>query len=256
MCTVTVERTPERYRVTMNRDELRTRGAEIPPERRAASGVSWIGPIDSDAGGTWFGTNEFGLTACLLNAYFPVGAGPEAMQQGVQSRGVIIPELLANRSFAQCESWIRGSLDPSQFAGFILLVVAPDECAHFLWPGHGELARVLHNDEWTFLTSSFVDSTDAEAWRHAAFQAWLKRGAPETDDLPHFHLQRDSGNESLSPLMERDYSVTRSITQAIVTADETRVRYWADPHPGLSAEQPSVSLSLRRAAGLGAETTS
>ena len=116
----------------MNRDELRTRGREIPPTRYATLDTAWVGPIDSDAGGTWIGTNEFGLTACLLNAYFPVGAAPEVAQQGARSRGVIIPELLSHRSFLEYETWLCDVLDPTQFAGFMLLVVAADSCAHFL----------------------------------------------------------------------------------------------------------------------------
>lgn len=231
----------------MNRDELRTRGPEIPPALRSASGTSWIGPIDSDAGGTWIGTNEFGITACLLNAYFPIGSAPEAIQQGEKSRGVIIPELLVHKSLRACESWIWNELEPAQFAGFMLLVVSAESCAHYLWRGHGRLDRIDHEDEWTCLTSSFIDASDAEMWRYSMFRHWLERGAREEAGLPHFHLQRDAGRESLSPLMERDYSTTRSITQVMADRKETRVRYWADPQPDTNAELPTTSLLLSRA---------
>jgi len=239
----------------MNRDELRTRGREIRPKQHAASDTAWIGPIDSDAGGTWIGTNEYGLTACLLNAYFPIGAAPEAIQRGARSRGVIIPELLATQSLRQAESWIHTKLDPTQFAGFMLLIVDAESCVHFLWPGQGDLQRVSHDDEWTCLTSSFIDSSDAEAWRYSSFQSWLDRGAICDQGLPRFHLQRDVGKESLSPLMDRDYSVTRSITQICAKANDTQVRYWSSPHPNTDAAKPTTLLSLPRAQGISTRET-
>lgn len=228
----------------MNRDELRTRGPERPPAHRTSNGVTWIGPIDSDAGGTWIGTNEFGVTACLLNAYFPIGAAPEAIQSGAKSRGVIIPELLAHRSYRECASWLNESLDPTQFAGFMLLLVAADSCAHFLWRGHGELQHHAHDEEWTCLTSSFIDSTDAEKWRYSGFRSWVEQGAPSKSGLPLYHLQRDAGKESLSPLMDRDYSVTRSITSIDVDPAHTRVRYWSAPSPNTDPAHPTTELSL------------
>ncbi len=228
----------------MNRDELRTRGPELPPAHRTSNGVTWIGPIDSDAGGTWIGTNEFGVTACLLNAYFPIGAAPEAIQSGAKSRGIIIPELLAHQSYGDCASWLCESLDPTQFAGFMLLLVAADSCAHFLWPGHGTLQHVPHDDEWTCLTSSFIDATDAEKWRYSAFRLWVAEGAHCSHGLPLFHLQRDPGKESLSPLMDRDYSVTRSITAIDNHADATQIRYWSAPHPKTDPAAPTTSLAM------------
>jgi hypothetical protein len=240
----------------MNRDELRSRGREIPPALLATSDTAWIGPIDSDADGTWIGTNEYGLTACLLNAYFPIGAMPEAIQRGARSRGVIIPELLANQSLRQAESWIHTELVPTQFAGFMLLVVAAESCVHYLWPGEGDLQRVPHNDEWTCLTSSFIDSSDAESWRYSSFQSWLDRGAICDFGLPRFHMQRDAGKESLSPLMERSYSVTRSITQVLADIDMIDVRYWSEPHPKTDVAQPTSSLSFPRVQYTGARKTS
>jgi hypothetical protein len=237
----------------MNRDELRTRGPEVPPEVRSASGTAWIGPLDSDAGGTWIGTNEYGVTACLLNAYFPVGAAPEAIQQGARSRGVIIPELLAHTSRRECEAWLYDALDPKQYAGFMLLLVTADACTQFLWRGHGALQAIPHENEWTCLTSSFIDASDAELWRYAAFRAWLANGAEERARLPLFHLQREPGRESLSTLMERDYSITRSITQVEADADTTRVRYWPEPRPDTDPDAPEADLPLPRSAARAAQ---
>jgi uncharacterized protein with NRDE domain len=77
MCTVTVLRSPERLLLTMNRDERRTRGEELAP-RKAGGGSSpaWIGPADGAKGGTWFGANDRGIMACLLNATAGTPARP------------------------------------------------------------------------------------------------------------------------------------------------------------------------------------
>ena len=70
MCTVTWRRSEDRLDLLFNRDELRTRGRAIPPTiSQNSEGPVVISPTDSDAGGTWLGSNELGLTLCLLNIY-------------------------------------------------------------------------------------------------------------------------------------------------------------------------------------------
>ncbi len=58
------------YRLWFNRDELRSRGPEVPPRvEQTPEGMRYIAPSDSDAGGTWIAVNELGITVCLLNGY-------------------------------------------------------------------------------------------------------------------------------------------------------------------------------------------
>src|SRR5262245_8061057 len=67
----TVSWTPTRegYALRFNRDERRTRGPGLPPGMMEGDGVRFLAPTDADAGGTWIGVNQFGLTVGLLNRY-------------------------------------------------------------------------------------------------------------------------------------------------------------------------------------------
>ena len=71
------------YTLLFNRDELRTRGPEIAPsETRTDSGVRYVAPTDSDAGGTWIAANEHGVSVALLN-----GVESRGSERGGTSRG-------------------------------------------------------------------------------------------------------------------------------------------------------------------------
>ena len=67
MCTVTWCSEGTGYALLFNRDEARTRSPAFPPEHRLRRGVRLISPLDPDAGGTWLGVNEFGVSVGLLN---------------------------------------------------------------------------------------------------------------------------------------------------------------------------------------------
>ena len=92
MCTLTVSRDAERLRVTMNRDEARSRAEEHPPTRTAEGGSPPIlCPRDGQRGGTWIGVNGAGLVGCLLNLY--EAENPDAPPARTTSWGAEIFEL-------------------------------------------------------------------------------------------------------------------------------------------------------------------
>jgi hypothetical protein len=66
MCTLTVVTRNHAYLMAMNRDEKIARGAGFPPEIHEFEGTKAIYPSDGD-GGTWFATNDYGITLALLN---------------------------------------------------------------------------------------------------------------------------------------------------------------------------------------------
>ena len=69
VCTLSWFDAPDGYHLFFNRDERRTRRAEIPPAVRCRGSVRFIAPLDGDFGGTWIAANESGLTLCLLNGF-------------------------------------------------------------------------------------------------------------------------------------------------------------------------------------------
>src|SRR5689334_3842624 len=96
MCTVTWVRRKRGYDLLCNRDEKRTRKKAVPPRPAVLGGVQYLAPIDADHGGTWIATNEFGLSACLLNgANLTCG---ECTAAGIRSRGLLLRDLMSAAS--------------------------------------------------------------------------------------------------------------------------------------------------------------
>jgi hypothetical protein len=67
MCTVTWLPRPDGYQLLCNRDERDSRQPALGPRLHEQNGVKYIAPVDGDHGGSWIGTNEFGMSLCLLN---------------------------------------------------------------------------------------------------------------------------------------------------------------------------------------------
>ena len=67
MCTVSWIHDESGYQLLCNRDEKLTRKPAIAPRLVVRDGVGILTPADGDFGGTWIGTNEFGVSVCLLN---------------------------------------------------------------------------------------------------------------------------------------------------------------------------------------------
>ena len=227
MCTVTVLRGADRLLVTMNRDERRRRAEELAP-RQAGGGArpAWIGPGDGAKGGTWFGANDRGVVACLLNAY---AAGDLALlgRDDLPSRGEIIPQLLEHDP-ERARAWLRSGLDPSPFPSFTLAVITPAWGEAYAWRLERGVIVTAIPDGWSMVTSSLWRSDQVVAWRRDRFDEWLRQGAREIAGVPGFNLLEAPDRREWSPLMTRPVSITRSLTQAELCAgaDRLGIRYW------------------------------
>lgn len=119
---------PQGYTLFFNRDELRTRKRALPPSRhQTKSGVSFLAPIDTDAGGTWLAVNQYGLTICLLNNY--MAKDPAGCE--FQSRGEIVLALIDSHSVAAVEEKLL-AMDLSCYRGF-QVVIFQHEVKAFSW---------------------------------------------------------------------------------------------------------------------------
>src|SRR3954471_23954622 len=92
MCTVSWIHDNGGYQLFCNRDEKLSRSPALPPKIRQREGVRYVAPADGDFGGAWIGTNQFGISICLLNG---TPCGIETRSGGMRSRGLLLPELLA-----------------------------------------------------------------------------------------------------------------------------------------------------------------
>lgn len=251
MCTVTIHRASDRLLVTMNRDEARNRAPENPPAAHRGD-CTWLAPSDSERGGTWIGVNDSGVVACLMNAYLPGGVGDPSQFRGRSTRGAIIPGLMPQGSAANVRGALERDFDPAAYPPFTLILAHEGGVETFLSCGGDALAHRTHGGDWSHFTSSSWKPEKVAAWRERAFREWRATGCAMDGPLPSLHLMQRADAREWSPLMDREYTTTRSITQVDVPYDggEAVMRYWprcvvdASGAPGVSA------LPLRAARNL------
>lgn len=247
MCTVTLHRGDDRLLLTMNRDEAKTRSAEKPPKRfqSADSKVAWIMPLDGASGGTWIGANSYGVTACLVNAYPPDEDPFSPKPASTPSRGVIIPQLLAQGGINSVSAWLRDRFDPTPFRPFTLTIASKGQARSISWT-RDQLRNEEITDEWTLLVSSLWKSEEVTRWRRRKFEEGLKEAKIDERTVIDFHLLQVKGEESFSPLMDRPFSCTRSITQIEIDFKNrtAEMRYWSKLSPHTDPGQPASRLQL------------
>lgn len=229
MCTLTIHRTEASVVVTMNRDEARFRAPEVPPRvfQDGPSALHWLAPTDSQAGGTWFGVNEYAVQGCLLNRYMPEDIEKLNVPGPRPSRGQIIVDVLAKGLEHNAFDWIDKSFDPEPFPSFHLVVIGPRQTRSFAWNGK-TLEKQAHLESWLFFSSSSWRTAEVIQYRREAFEAWVAAGAPNEGPLPSFHVWQPPDRAEWAPLMDRDISATRSITQTMTDCSKhvTEMRYW------------------------------
>ncbi len=223
MCTLTWLIEPNGYSLVFNRDELKTRQRALPPTLHTSeTGVSFLSPTDTDAGGSWLAVNQFGITICLLNNY----QAPEPLPRHTHSRGEIV------RTLATCSSLVElrmqlTSMSLSSYRGFDL-VVFDGGITQFCWD-----TRELQEREpvQPLTSSSFKGGQVCEA--RSKYYASL---GPITriEQLEAFHashiddkLQPIEGvpTQALSVCVHRSDAETVSQCQVVVRPDRVSIGY-------------------------------
>lgn len=203
MCTITLYRNTDSYVFTMNRDERWERG-ESPPVSRVRDGVVLEYPVDSGAGGTWFGRNDRGVCIALLNNY-QASVNPLAV-----TRGKIIPDALACGDFQRVVDYLQ-ALDMHQFNAFDVVVAGPERTVHFRWDRLSLYQQSVPSSGWYFFTSSSVDFDLVDAYRRDFFAQWVETGS--VDQVISGVHQWQTSNKSYSIRMERAHSHSKSVVQ-------------------------------------------
>ncbi|MEC7231583.1 MAG: NRDE family protein [Planctomycetota bacterium] len=215
------------YTLLFNRDELRARGPETAPaEARTDSGVRYIAPTDSDAGGTWIAANEHGVAVALLNGYVE-SRGPD--RTAWTSRGALVRSLSDMRTAA--ELWRR--MSPRRLRAFRPSVVVA--------LGLGERPLVARWDglDVSFdpradlalpITSSSHDQSEVQRFRRYLYDREVRgglapraAGRPSLAALEAYHRWTGpEGPTALSPCMARSDAATRSHCKVEVRRGEVR----------------------------------
>lgn len=235
MCTLTVWRDATRLIVTMNRDDAAAR-PEAPPRLWVDRDASFAAPVDLEAGGAWIGLNSHGVIACLLNRY-------DVTRKGERSRGSVVVAAMAGADATRAAACVEG-LDHRLYAPFTCLIVAQTECQRIDWNGERcERAPVRAMTSW-MITSSSWRIDEVRARREALFAAHMANGGAEAA-LSAFHCQHHPDEEAWAPMMRREASQTKSITQVRIDGAGAEMRYWRRERAvakGLVAPDQTLSL--------------
>lgn len=235
------------YTLLFNRDELRTRGPEIAPsETRTDSGVRYVAPTDSDAGGTWIAANEHGVSVALLNGYVE-SRGSERSEW--TSRGALVRSLADMRTAD--ELWRR--MSPRRLEAFRPSVVVA--------LGLGERPLIARWDGLVVsfdpradltlpITSSSHEQSEVQRFRRELYAREVRggldphsAGQPQLAALEAYHRWTGpDGPTALSPCMARPDSATRSHCQIEVRRGGVRFQYL--PSAPFEGADPSTTTLL------------
>jgi hypothetical protein len=228
------------YELFFNRDEHRQRGTAESPAIREQNGVKSICPIDPDAGGTWLGVNEFGLTIGILNFY---GRGvPRVGNGSYVSRGLMVLSLLDCRGRSDIEDRLcRKEL--SEYRPFILLLVEPDKSPiTFTWDQNRQEPLFEEQVKCPLSTSGFMPEEVPETRADLFRRLKKKNQSLEFEFFRSYHRSHHPEKGPYSVCMHRSDAGTVSFSH--VSVNQKRVDYYyADGNPCTSPSLSKVSLA-------------
>lgn len=219
------------YALLFNRDELRARGPEIAPtEARTDSGVRYVAPTDSDAGGTWVAANEHGVAVALLNGHVE-SRGHERSEW--ISRGALVRSLADMRTAA--ELWKR--MSPQRLEGFRPSVVVAlglgERPLLARWDGLA-VSFETRADLALPITSSSYEQSEVQRLRRELYAREVRggidprsAGPPSLAALDAYHRWTGpEGPTAASPCMARRDAATRSHCRVEVRRGEVLFQYF------------------------------
>jgi hypothetical protein len=236
MCTISWVRDKDGYQLLCNRDEKRTRKPAVGPRMVVRNGTRLLAPEDGDFGGTWIGTNEFGVSGCLLNGATRAGSEICAAAPN-RSRGLLLLDLIPLRSVAAICDRLRG-IELSAFAPFTLLALEPGYPTAVLeWDGSKKTLLFEEANRFMLTSSSF----DTEQVRRSRQDEYGR--VRDDEGLFAFHRSHAPARGAYSTCMHRADAETVSFSWIQVSREETDFFYT----PGAPCEQlPGMRLKLTR----------
>jgi len=220
------------YEMYFNRDEAKTRLIAYPPKVHTENGVSFIAPIDADAGGTWMGVNAFGVSVCLLNGFGQV----DPARTDYVSRGALVMSLLTVSGREMAKHKIA-QMDLTVYRPFSLVILEPAKpVVSWVWDGVG---AKLEADVSAPLISSSFQLQDVAKNRQGLFQ---RLNLTQTKMLEDYHRSHIPEAGPFSVCMHRDDAHTVSLGKVAVTAQHVHF-YYAPGSPCQADFLPPTTLS-------------
>lgn len=222
MCTLSFLPTKHGYAAAMNRDELFSRAAALPPQKCTLNGTEAIYPREP-AGGTWIACNSHGSLLALLN--WNVG-GPEQLSGKLKSRGEIIPLLIGAPDRLSTEL----DFEKLPLAGtfpFRLIGIFRREQAVREWRWDGARAQ-MEQLPWSrnhWFSSSISDCVaEIERGKMCRFAPQAQDGQ-EVEWLRTLHRAHGMRPGAFSICMHRPDAATVSYAEVDCTGELTRMTY-------------------------------
>lgn len=219
MCTLSVLARSRGYHLWFNRDELKSRAPEAPPEvHLSGKGTRHAFPRDGKSGGTWLMLNAHGLTALVLNDYEADSASLPGPSRGMLP--LACADARTSDEAVEAVEDLLGKIGPAAFPPFRFLAVeAAGVSLGIHWNGKQRVQ--LRNPD--FLTSSSRSPSLIQAGRAARHSAIQKT----PDALRAFHWSHDPSDGAGSVRMQRDDASTRSILEVtVMDGASPRLIYW------------------------------
>lgn len=215
MCTVSFLPNSEGFDLLMNRDELLSRTAALPPSIHRCGPLEALYPSEKE-GGTWIGINQAGLALALINWY------SKPHRQAAPSRGIVIPALLAAATQEDAERLLAG-LPLSTLNPFRLMIFSASRRCLREWrsDGHTLQSEILPWRRMHWFSSGF-DEREANRVRWE----YCKTARVETlADLHALHSSHEPSKGPFSLCMHREDARTVSSTALSVGPHAAAMTY-------------------------------
>lgn len=226
MCSVLILRRPDHawpVLIAANRDERPSRPWR-PPARHWPDRPEVTAGLDEEAGGTWQGVNDHGVTAAILNR---VGTlGPET---GKRSRGEIVLDALDHADAADAAAALS-DLNPDAYRPFNLLIADNRDAFWLRHAGDGPIGVTRVGEGVSMLTAHDLNDTASPRVRRylPLFRAAAAPNPERADWAEWTRLlssrESDSGDtmDSLFVRTDRDYGTVSSSLIALPEAGQRR----------------------------------
>ena len=226
MCTLVILRRPEHawpVVIGANRDEMIARPA-MPPGRHWPDRAEVVAGLDLEAGGSWLGVNDWGVTAAILNRHGSLGRAAS-----LRSRGEIVLDAL-DHADAVAAAAALSHLDPAAYRTFNLIVADNRDA---FWLRHSATGRIEARpiEEGLSLIAA-GDVNDLRTPRLALAGPRFRAAPPPDPDREEWSAWQDLlGDDTIPPGAPAEAALRFRTARGFATVSSALIALPATPSP-------------------------
>lgn len=203
------------YEIFFNRDELRTRQKAHAPAIHIKNEIKAIYPVDPDGNGSWIFTNEFGLSAALLNYNITLP------QKDFVSRGTLITEIAFEKTIEDMLNVIK-SKNLEDYRGFTVCLFEISK-SPLIYRWNGENLTCMPPIQP--IMSSSVNIEQVERNRTQVYNDLIRENGDTRKTHLNFHHSHSPEKSYQSTCMHREDAKTVSFSHIIYKDGKTQFSY-------------------------------